>query len=149
MKSLRAVALLLFVLAAAVGLSSKAFAQADAIVGTWLVPDGDAKVQVYKCGDKYCGKIVWLNEPNDAKGAPITDKNNPNEKLRTRPVLNLVIMYGVSHKGGNEWGDGKVYDPESGNTYSGSIKLEDDKLHMRGYVGISLLGRTEVWTRVG
>ncbi len=120
---------------------------ADAILGEWLTADGKAKVLIYQCEKLYCGKIVWLKEPVK-NGKEAVDDKNPDEKLRAQPVLGLVIVRGFEFDGDNEWTGGKVYDPESGNTYSGKMALlEDGTLKLRGYVLIPLFGRSEVWTR--
>lgn len=126
-----------------------AFSQnADAILGTWLNEEKDAKIQVYKTGDKYFGKIIWLKQPTEGDGkTPRKDKKNSSEALRNRPILDLVILSKFTYDDG-EWEDGEIYDPKSGKTYSSNMKLKGNKLEIRGYVGISLLGRTTAWTRV-
>lgn len=119
---------------------------ADAILGNWLNEEKDAKIQIYKTGSAYFGKIVWLKNPNEADGTPKIDKKNNAAALRSRPIMNLVILTKFNFDDG-EWEDGEIYDPKSGKTYSSNMKLKGDKLEIRGYVGISLLGRTTVWTR--
>jgi uncharacterized protein (DUF2147 family) len=125
-----------------------AFSQnADAVLGTWLSAEKNAKVQIYKAGGKYFGKIVWLKNPYEADGkTPKHDKHNSSEALRSRPILNLVILTGFRYDDG-EWEHGEIYDPKGGKTYSSKMKLNGDKLEIRGYVGISAFGRTTVWTR--
>lgn len=131
-----------------------AFAQknkeADQIVDTWLTEDKDAKIEIYKVGDKYNGKIVWLKNPLDENGKPKVDKENDDPKLKTRPLLGLELLRGFEYDEDNEWDDGKIYDPKSGNTYSCYIELQENgkKLKVRGYIGFSLIGRTSYWTRV-
>ncbi|MBN2683505.1 MAG: DUF2147 domain-containing protein, partial [Bacteroidales bacterium] len=95
--------------------------------------------------NKYYGKIIWVNEKERGK----LDSKNPVEKLRTRPIEGIVFMKGfVFEEKTQTWKGGKVYDPESGNVYSGTLKLVDkDNMDLRGYVGVTLLGRTEEWTR--
>jgi uncharacterized protein (DUF2147 family) len=120
----------------------------DAIVGSWKTGDGTGIIQIFKNGDKYQGKITWLKEPTDENGKPKTDKNHPDEKNHARPVLGLVNMWGFKHNGEKEWTGGKIYDPQSGKTYSCKITLENaNTLKLRGYIGVSLLGRTDTWTR--
>ena len=118
-------------------------------VGIWLVPEGDAKIEVYQTGDELEGKIIWLKEPLDKDGKEKTDTKNPDEKLRNTPIMNLVFLKGFKkEKDENKWSGGTVYDAKSGNLYKGWIKPEGDhKLKLRGFVGISLFGRTEEWTR--
>lgn len=121
----------------------------DAIVGVWKTGEGTAMVKVYKNGDKYQGKIVWLQEPNDPEtGKPKLDKNHPDESVRTRPVLGLVNIWGFTYNGKNVWDEGNIYDPKSGNTYSCTIKMTNNNtLEVRGYIGVSLIGRTDTWVR--
>jgi uncharacterized protein (DUF2147 family) len=120
---------------------------ADAILGEWMTADGKAKVQVYRCDSLYCGKIVWLKEPVK-NGKEVVDDKNPDPALQNKPVIGLVIVREFSFDGEDEWTGGKVYDPESGDTYSGKMTLKDEHtLRLRGYILIPLLGRTEIWTR--
>lgn len=136
-------------MAFAVLMSFAARAQsADAITGIWWNAEKTAKIQVYEQNGKYFGKIVHLETPNDEQGNPKTDIKNPNEKLRTRPRLGLVILEDLAYEGNGEYEDGEIYDPESGKTYSANAELVgEDKLDLRGYIGFSLIGRTSTWTR--
>lgn len=123
--------------------------EADAIVGVWKNGEGTGMIRIYKNGEKYQGKIVWLKEPNDPDtGKPKLDKNHPDESVRTRPVLGMINTWGFEYKGKKLWDDGKIYDPKNGNTYDCTMKLKDqNSLEVRGYIGVSLIGRTDVWTR--
>lgn len=120
---------------------------ADAVTGTWLTASGKAKVQIYKEGNKYNGKIVWLKDPNYDDGKIKVDKNNPDKARQSTPLLGLNMLNGFVFDDG-EWEDGTIYDPENGKTYSCKIKYRDGKLDLRGYVGISLIGRTQTWFKV-
>ncbi|QMU27786.1 DUF2147 domain-containing protein [Adhaeribacter radiodurans] len=121
---------------------------ANTPVGTWTNEDKEAKFEIYKCGSKLCGKIVWLKEPI-RDGKPKLDKSNPDRNLQNRPILGLVFMQNFSFEGDNKWDDGTIYDPKSGKTYSCYMKvLGKDKMEVKGYIGISLIGRTQNWTRV-
>lgn len=126
------------------------FAQNKAtdVTGTWLTPgDNSAKIEIYKAGEKFYGKIVFMKNPN-INGKPKLDFNNPNSSKRNVPRLGLEIMKGFTFNGSDEWKGGNIYDPESGKTYSGYMYLKDrNTLKLRGYVGFSFLGRTETWTR--
>lgn len=121
---------------------------ADDILGKWLNPSGEGQISIYKKGDLYFGKLVWLKLPNDASGKPKTDINNPEPSLRSRPILNLEILKDFKSDDNHTYEDGTIYDPKSGKTYSCKMTLNGNQLKIRGYVGISLLGRTEVFTRV-
>jgi len=118
----------------------------DDIIGTWVSNGNKAKIHIYKSGNKYQGKIIWLKEPNK-DGKPKTDKKNPDPKLRNTPVIGLIVLRNFVYDDG-EWTDGDIYDPSSGKEYSCKITMPDkNTLKVRGYIGISLLGRTEVWKR--
>ncbi len=121
---------------------------ADAVVGVWYTGVKQSKIEIFKCGNQYCGKIVWLGEP-DTNGKPKTDKNNPDEKLRSRPIIGLVLMKNFNYSGDNVWEDGEIYNPKSGKTYSCKMTLiNKNTLDLRGFIGISLIGKTDTWTRV-
>ena len=134
------------------GFLATAFAQneADACLGTWLTGSKKGHIQVYKLGDKYFGKIIWIKEPNDAAtGKPKTDTKNPNDSKKSQPLLGLINLRDFKFSGENVWENGKVYDPENGKEYSCKMKLNNpNQLDVRGFVGISILGRTDSWTRV-
>lgn len=118
------------------------------IVGTWLNATGKGQIQIYKQGEKYYGKLVWLKEPNDEHGNPKLDIKNPDKALRSNPVVGIVIVRDLVYKN-NEWGNGRVYDPQNGKEYKCFITLKNHHtLNIRGYIGISMMGRTETWTRV-
>lgn len=130
-------------------ISFSAFSQtSDAILGQWINASGEAHIEISKKGDKYFGKIVWLKAPKDEKGNPKLDINNPAENLRSRPILGLELLKDFVFDD-KKWTDGKIYDPKSGKTYSCNLSLKgNDQLNVRGYIGISLIGRSETWKRV-
>lgn len=137
---------LYFILIFALSIILKA-EKADDIIGQWYTENNESLVEIYKNNGKYYGKIIWLKEPN-RNGKPKLDEKNPDDKLKERPILGLNILKDFVFDGSNEWNDGKIYDPKSGKTYSCYIKFEEtDKLKIRGYIGISLLGRTTYWIR--
>jgi uncharacterized protein (DUF2147 family) len=119
----------------------------DAVIGTWLTASTKAKVTIYKEGSKYNGKITWLKEPNYPDGKPKVDKNNPEKSKQSIPLLGLNMLKDFVFNDG-QWEDGTIYDPENGKTYSCTIKYRDGKLDLRGYIGISLIGRTQTWFRI-
>lgn len=122
--------------------------KADDITGTWLTGGKEpAKIEIYRSGEKFYGKIVWLKYPYE-NGKERVDSNNPDKSKRNQSIIGLVILTGFKYNGDAEWKGGDIYDPESGKTYSSYMYLKDSNtLKVRGYVGISLLGRTETWTR--
>lgn len=118
-------------------------------LGIWLVGDKDAKVEIYQNGDNLEGKLVWIKEPTETDGSPKVDKKNPDLTLRARNLIGMVFLKDFKkEKGEDKWSGGTVYDAKTGKTYSGWIKLIDaNNLKLRGFVGISLLGRTDEWTK--
>ena len=113
----------------------------DAVLGEWLAESKDGKVLIYKQGEKYFGKISW------GKDGEKKDVNNPDAKLKTQPIIGSVILKGFDFTG-KAWENGTIYDPNNGKTYSCTIKMKKpNELEIRGFIGISLLGRTTVWTR--
>jgi uncharacterized protein (DUF2147 family) len=123
-------------------------AQSDSLIlGTWFNTEKTAKIEIMNSGDQYLGKIIWLDNPNK-DGAPVLDNANENEKLRDRPVMGLTILEGLKFDDG-VWKGGKIYDPNSGKTYSCEVKLRGkEKLEVKGYLGFSWIGKTVEWTKV-
>ena len=121
---------------------------AQDVVGKWKLEDGTAIVEVYKQGDAFNGKIVWLQNPTEADGTPAKDDNNPDAKLRSRQLIGLNMLSGLK-KTGTEYSGGSIYDPGNGKTYNCSMKVEGDILKVRGSLDKrGLLGRTMDWFRV-
>lgn len=121
---------------------------AQDVVGKWKLEDGTAIVEVYKQGDVFNGKIVWLQNPTEPDGTPAKDENNPDAKLRSRQLLGLNMLSGLKKDGG-EYTGGNIYDPGNGKTYNCSMKVEGDVLKVRGSLDKrGLLGRTMDWFRV-
>ncbi len=123
---------------------------ADDVVGTWLNEDEDAHIQITQVDNKFFGKVVWIKDNIDPEtGKEKLDKLNPDVSLQSRPRLGLEILTNFEFDGDDRWEDGKIYDPKSGKTYSCYMKfVETDKLKIRGFVGVTLLGKTTYWTRV-
>jgi uncharacterized protein (DUF2147 family) len=116
---------------------------ADAILGKYMVPSKDGAIEVYKTGTKYYGKIVLNKDPEKL------DINNPDKTKQSRKVLGTTILNDFLFKGEQLWADGTIYDPKNGKTYSCKItRLENGDLQIRGFIGISLLGRTETFVRL-
>jgi uncharacterized protein (DUF2147 family) len=115
------------------------------VLGDWQEPGGGV-LEVYKCGsEEICMKLLAL-----AKDAPgKLDAKNPDPALRSQPLCDLRIGYEFKLTDADHAEGGKLYDPKSGKTYSGSMSTEGEKLRLRGYVGIKMFGRTEVWQRAG
>ncbi|HVK48252.1 MAG TPA: DUF2147 domain-containing protein [Pseudobacter sp.] len=122
--------------------------QADQVLGQWLSEDKDGKIEVYKTGDKYFGKLIWASKMYEADGKTSRkDEKNNDPALRSRNLKDLVLLSNFIYDDG-VYTDGKIYDPKSGKTYSCKMTMSGEKLNIRGYLGLSILGRTTVWTRV-
>ncbi len=120
----------------------------DITKGLWYNAEKTSKIQFYDVNGKFFGKIVWLKEPNDATGKPKTDTKNPTESLRKTPLLNYVFMKNFKKINDKKWEDGTIYDPLNGKTYSCIITQSSaNTLDVRGYIGISLIGRTSKFTK--
>lgn len=121
---------------------------AQDVLGKWKLEDGSAIVEVYSLGDVFNGKIIWLKQPTMKDGSPVVDVFNPNTKLRSRKIMGLNILSGLK-KDGKEYSGGLIYDPNNGNTYYCSMKVEGDTLKVRGSLDKrGFLGRTMDWFRV-
>ncbi len=116
---------------------------ADAIVGRWRTADQSGIIQLASLADgSYAGTVV----------GPVTpvrlDAHNPDVALRRRPLLGVRILQGFHYDDG-AWTGGTIYDPGNGKTYSCTLRLRAaTALEVRGYLGVSLFGRTEVWQRL-
>lgn len=123
-------------------LSALANSNADVILGEWISQEKDGKIIIYKQGDQYHGRISWGKNPGRK------DAKNPDEKLRSRELIGAVILKNFKFTG-SSWEQGTIYDPNSGKTYDCILKIKDGNktLDIRGFVGISMFGRTSTWTR--
>ena len=141
MKKLVVIILVLF--------SMNFYAQSRGVVGKWNTIDevtGKAMsvVEIFEYNNKIYGKVIDILNPknrnNTCKDCPGEDQN--------KPILGLIIIKGLV-KDGTEYNDGKILDPKTGKLYKCYIELEStNKLKVRGYLGISLIGRTQYWERV-
>lgn len=124
------------------------FASNEDITGKWLDEDKAGKIEIFKAKDgKYYGKVIWLREP-DRNGRPKRDAYNPKEALRSQPIIGLIVLKGFKKVDDKVYEEGTIYDPNTGKTYSCKITVRDERtLLIRGYVGVSLLGRTTTWIR--
>ena len=123
--------------------------QSDDILGIWLEEEKQSKIEIYKKNNSFFGKIIWLKEPLDKHGNEKLDKKNPNKLLRNKPIKGLVIMKDLKYKKKGEWTEGEIYDARSGKTYSLEVYMKNsNELELRGYIGLTLFGKSTSWTRV-
>jgi uncharacterized protein (DUF2147 family) len=126
---------------------SHAAASDDSIEGIWLTANGEGWIEIRIQDGQPSGFIA--GSPNDPENLepPEFDDRNPDSALRGRPLFGLQILHTLRPSGRNIW-KGRIYDPTSGKTYKCKLTLVDaNTLKIRGYLGIPLLGKTQVWTR--
>lgn len=130
-------------------LSVVAFGDDGASVeGVWLNEDADGWIELRVTGGELQGVIAGSPDDPQRLRPPRLDVENPDPALRDRRLYGLQILYGFRRETENRWGGGRVYDPNSGNTYRGTITVIDrNSLKLRGFIGLSLFGRSETWTR--
>jgi uncharacterized protein (DUF2147 family) len=131
--------------------ATSALAQEPSAVGRWTTIDDETKkpksvITIYEEGGKLFGKIEKLfREPNEEQN-PVCDKCEG--ALKNQPIVGMIILRDLK-KDDDEWSGGTILDPANGKTYKCKIAIEDGgkKLKVRGYIGMSLLGRTQYWVR--
>jgi uncharacterized protein (DUF2147 family) len=118
----------------------------DSPVGRWLSESKRGVIDIEPCGDKLCGKLVWMIEPL-RNGTPAVDEKNPDTALRTRPLCGLAMLGDFHQDKPDHWDGGWIYDPDSGKTYQAMFTLDGQQLQLRGYVVNPYFGQTQTWTR--
>jgi len=114
------------------------------IQGNWLTEPRDGIIQITRNGDLFEGRIVGGNEPGKL------DTNNPDAAKRNLTLRGQLILHDLKYDGDGQWSGGTIYDPKSGSTYKCKLELRaDGTLKVRGYIGFSLIGKTQIWTRYG
>jgi len=115
---------------------------ADSVEGRYWTEDRNGVIEMYLESDEMKGRILWRSEP-------LLDENNPNPSLRGRSMVGVTFLSGFEYKDG-QWRGGEVYSADNGRNYTGKLWLEDEgqTLKMRGFLGISLLGRTASFQRL-
>lgn len=142
MKPLKRLLILCVVL---VPLSS--WAEDAEVEGRWLSGSGEGWIEIRRLGDSLIGTAAGSTIAREGDPPRLDDKN-PDPALRNRPLFGITIMQGFVYDGDGHWSGGTIYDPNSGRTYRATLRLIDrDTLKLRGYIGLSLFGRTDTWTR--
>ncbi len=158
-------ALMIFVLASGMALKNSdnilKTSPEDQILGDWQPSNKRSVIRIYKGvkanGEdptKYYGKVVWLKEPNDDQGNPRKDINNPDENKRKQALKGMINMKELEFVGDEKewlWDNGTIYDPSNGSNYSFKAEISrknPNQLLGKGYIGVSLFGREDTWTRL-
>ena len=127
--------------------AAPAAALSDPVIGQWWNVEKTAKIEIAPCGESVCGNIVWMREPNHDDGTPKRDVNNDDEALQDRPILGLQIIGGFEKESAGVWEDGKIYNPQDGNTYKSNMAIQDNgNLEVEGCV--LFICREQVWEPV-
>lgn len=130
-----------FIVCAALAAAS-AYAQTPTVLGYWREPHGSI-IRIAPCDHQLCVEIAAVSVRN----RPVTDLRNPDPRLRNRPLCGLRIGAGFVEVDPQHARSGHLYDPRNGRTYSGQMTAEGNLLHLRGYVGLPMFGRTQTWVR--
>ena len=121
----------------------------DSILGVWQNSDKSVLIRIYKENNRYHGSIIKMCS-TDKDACNQRDTKNPDDSLKNRKLVGLVILKNLIFDGDSTWEEGSIYDPNNGKTYRTKVTLSDDgnTLKLRGFIGLSLFGRTEEWIRI-
>jgi len=143
-----------FALAAAIAIvAAPSFAPASepdpsGLLGLWMAESRKVAIEIYPCEEHLCGKVAWVIKPYRNNGDFKRDKRNPDPALRQRGYCGIEVITGLKPKRADYWRSGRFYYPKKGKTFDVDIKLKGgDRLELRVYLGIRLLGMTETWFR--
>jgi len=120
--------------------------------GVWINHTGKGAVEIRPCAtsgpgaNRLCGFIVWLKEPNDKKGEPLTDGYNPDPAKRKRTICGLPVL-GSLQRVRDGWDNGWVYDPEKGAQFDAAIVAGRERLVLTGYKGVKFFSKSFTWRR--
>lgn len=116
--------------------------------GIWYDDTGQGAVEIGPCGDRLCGRIVWLRAPTDKAGRPLTDALNPDNRRRNRAICGLDVIGDLKRQSNGAWDEGWIYDPKQGKQFDVELKLRAvDLLQVTGYLGLKFLSETFLWKR--
>jgi uncharacterized protein (DUF2147 family) len=121
----------------------------DALIGEWWTENNEGRIRFTRDKDgTYRGTTTCCVPAKPTKDHPAIDSHNPNPKLRGRSTVGIVLIWKLTYEDG-EYNDGYVYNPRDGDTYRFEAKILDrNTLKIRGYMGIPLLGQSQIWKRV-
>lgn len=125
------------------------WAQHHSVIGKWKTIDDEtgkpvSVIEIFEKQNKIYGKVIEIFNPKTK--VPRCEQCDGEDK--NKPIVGLVVIKGLI-KDKDEYTHGKILDPKHGKLYKCSLSLESrDRLKVRGYIGINLLGRTQIWERV-
>ncbi len=139
------ISLLMFLVLSFTGFNAVHAIAEEEILGIWLNLAGDGQIEISKQGENYIGTIIGSTNPDSPDRKDI---NNADPALRDRSLLNIQIFGDLTYRDENKWNGGWIYDPNNGKTYKCKMTLKDSNtIEIRGYIGVSLFGRSEEWKR--
>ncbi|MBB4402900.1 DUF2147 domain-containing protein [Agrobacterium radiobacter] len=122
-------------------------ASQDAFLGKWAADDGSVRLEMFKAGAELRAHLLFGNQIMERDNTTFkSDAKNPDPALRSRSLENIVFIHGLRWDDG-QWTEGTLYDPSSGRTYRCTVEMKGNKMLLRGYLGISLLGQTREFHR--
>jgi uncharacterized protein (DUF2147 family) len=140
--------LILFISLSCINMNALSIDGPDRILGTWLTYKKDGKVEIFKSGDKYYGKLIWATDLYEPGGKVLKkDVLNPDPKLRERYIHNFIFMTDFEYNDG-VWENGKIYDASTGKSYDCYMNYVNGKIAISAFVGLHIFGRTEEWQRI-
>lgn len=117
-------------------------------VGIWIDHTGRGAIEIVPCEANLCGRIVWMKDPLDKRGQPLTDSQNEDRQLRRRPICGLQIIGDLKKMRDGSWDAGWIYDPEQGERFDVELRMQaPDTLQVTGYKGFKFLSETYQWRR--
>lgn len=124
----------------------------DDIIGRWMSTENNLAVEIFKTNNEYKAKVIWIDDSDD-KNRPMnirSDWKNPDERLRARKIIGLVVMHGLFYnKENNDWEGGRIYDPNSGKDWNAKVwVMRGDRLKVRGYWDFQMLGKDILFKKV-
>jgi uncharacterized protein (DUF2147 family) len=124
-------------------------ASGESLDGFWIDEHGEVILDIGRCGNARCGKVAWLQKPRGPDRGPLRDFRNSDPKLQPRFVCGLTVVTGFKKQKDGTWGDGNVYVPDHGMSFSGYAEvLGPNHVKVSGYVLLPIFGSSEVWTRI-
>jgi uncharacterized protein (DUF2147 family) len=117
----------------------------DKIIGVWLNEEKTNKIEIYKDGDTYRGRIVWIAQLDNNPGFNPKDKNNPNPEKRNQSILGMDIITGLKYSDG-KWLNGIIYNPQKGKYADCKVDLPADT-QLNLVVSKGLFSKTKTWIK--
>jgi uncharacterized protein (DUF2147 family) len=121
---------------------------AHRLIGIWESDEKDLQIEMFEDNGRFAGKMIYFKCASDDIMRSCTDSENPDESLTTRKLLGLKLVTLLSYEGESIWGNGKIYDPNSGHTFDARIQLTGENTAIvRGYWKYRWIGRSMVFNR--